>query len=360
MTLLLRTLVAPYYTRNAGFLGVVVYLAFGFMRAQDHHALMAAILMSPFLLALTAGLWALYTLRATVFARQLLSEPPQRFLLSARLLSPPVRWASWVLVSVALLFPVEAYAGWMLQRGFVHQTWAANAALVVVVLLLVGASAWGLNERIRTPYPERALRLPRWRWSIPYVLFYPSFLGRHRPVATLLSKAASVGLLMGVCRLYPTDDYDQRLLLIGLMMSLVAHAPLCRAFFEFEQTWLRWLPNLPISPWGRLGRYALTYALIWLPELPVLLYNAPITVSPAYMGMLWITGLGWLLFFHTFAYRPRWNPDRWQQQLFGGFMAGLFLIMFGIPALGWLFMALCLTGRQFLRTTPWLRDSTPV
>ncbi|WP_185155485.1 hypothetical protein [Rudanella paleaurantiibacter] len=359
MTLLLRTLVAPYYTRNAGFLGVVVYLAFGFMRPQDHHALMAAILTSPFLLALTASLWGLYTLRATVFTRQLLSEPPQRFLLSARLLPRSTRWAGWVLVSAALLLPVEAYAGWMLQRGFVHQTWAANAALTGVVLLLVSASAYGLDERVRNPYPERALRLPRWRWSIPYVLFYPSFLLRHRPVATLLSKAASVGLLIGVCRLYPTDDYDQRLLLIGLMMSLVAHAPLCRLFFEFEQTWLRLLPNLPISPWGRLGRYVLAYTVLWLPELPVLLYNAPVRVSPVYMGTLWFTGLGWLLFFHTFAYRPRWNPDRWQQQVLGGFLAGLLLIMFGIPALGWLAIALCLTGWQFVKTTPWLRNTHP-
>lgn len=336
MKLLLRTLVQPYYTRNAGFLGVIFYLAFGFMRASDHHALIAAILTSPFLLALTVGLWAIYTLRATVFVRQLLNEPPQRFLLTARLLPRPLRWAGWLLVAAMLLIPVEAYAGWMIQRGIFHQTWAANGLVISVVVGLIVVSAGAIDHRIRHPYPAQTIRLPRPNWTIPYLLFYPGFLLRHRPVAFLLTKAVSLGLLIGVCRLYPTDDYDQRLLLIGLMMSVLAYAPMCRTFFEFETTWLRVLPNLPFSRVYRLAQYALTYALIWLPELPVLLQNKPQTVSLTYLFLLWLTGWGWLMVFHVFSYRPNWNPDRWQQQLLFGFIAGLVLIMFGFPVWAWL------------------------
>jgi hypothetical protein len=350
MKVLLRTLVQPYYTRNAGFLGVILYLAFGFMRPMDHHALIAAILTSPFLLALTAGLWGLYTLRATIFVRQLLDEPPQRFLLTARLLPRPLRWGGWLLVAIMLLIPVEAYAGWMVQRGIFHQTWVANWIVIGVVTALVAASAGAIDHRIRHPYPAQTIRFPRPNWTIPYTLFYPAFLLRHRPVAFLLTKAVSLGLLIGVCRLYPTDDYDQRLLLIGLMMSVLAYAPICRTFFEFETTWLRVLPNLPFSRFHRLSRYALTYALIWLPELPVLLQNKPQTVSFGYMALLWLTGWGWLMVFHVRSYRPNWNPDRWQQKLLFGFLAGLVLIMFGFPAWGWL-------GVAFFRTLPTLPPS---
>lgn len=336
MKLLLQTLVRPYYIRNAGFFGVVVYLTFGFMRPQDHHALIAAILTSPFLVTLTALLWALYTLRATIFVRQLISEPPQRFLLSARLLPRLVRWSGWLLVAMMLLLPVEAYASWMISRGILHQLWLSNGAILAVVLALVVSSAGGIDQRIRHPYPTRSIRLPRLAWPVPYSLFYPGFLLRHRPVALLLTKLASLGLLVGVCRLYPTDDYDQRLLLIGLMVSVLAHAPLCRTFCEFETTWLNILPNLPFSAINRLARYALTYALLWLPELPLLLYNTPSPVSLVYMLLLWPTGWGWLLFIHVRSHRSEWNPDRWMQALFWGFIGGLLLIMFGFPVWGWL------------------------
>lgn len=336
MKLFLQTLVRPYYARNAGFFGVVVYLAFGFMRPQDHHALIAAILTSPFLLLLTALLWSLYTLRATVFVRQLLNESPQRFLLSARLLPRPVRWGGWLLVAVMLLMPVEAYAGWMVALGAKHQLWLSNGAVVLIVLALVGASAAGIDHRIRYPYPTTAFHLPRPNWTIPYELFYPIFLLRHRPVAFLLTKTASLGLLVGVCRLYPTDDYDQRLLLLGLMMSLLAHAPICRTFFEFENTWLQLLPNLPFSRANRLARYALTYALLWLPELPALLYNGPQEISASYLVLLWLTGWTWLLLFHTRSYRSVWDADRWMPQLLWGFIGGLLLIMFGVPIGVWI------------------------
>jgi|GEM_PF-3621010 len=79
------------------------------------------------------------------------------------------------------------------------------------------------------------------------------------------------------------------------MLSLVAHAPICRTFFEFETTWLRVLSNLPFSRANRFARYALTYALLWLPELPVLLQNKPHAVSMGYLVLLWLTVWGWLL-----------------------------------------------------------------
>jgi len=79
------------------------------------------------------------------------------------------------------------------------------------------------------------------------------------------------------------------------MLSLVAHAPICRTFFEFETTWLRVLSNLPFSRANRFARYALTYALLWLPELLVLLQNKPHAVSMGYLVLLWLTVWGWLL-----------------------------------------------------------------
>ena len=158
---------------------------------------------------------------------------------------------------------------------------------------------------------------------------------RHEPLSLLLTKVISGGLLVGVCRLYPTDDYDQRLLLIGLMLTIITHSQVGRQLSAFEQRYLLLLPNLPLSVVERFGRYALIYGLIWLPELLILLRNCPSEIQFAYMGSLGLTGWGWLLLLHGLAYGRDMSPDRWQTAVFWGFIIGLLSIMFGLPLVVW-------------------------
>ncbi|HLL96251.1 MAG TPA: hypothetical protein VK404_14820, partial [Spirosoma sp.] len=142
-------------------------------------------------------------------------------------------------------------------------------------------------------------------------------------------------------RLYPTDDYDQRLLLLGLMLALITHSQVGRHLHAFEQRYLLLLPNLPLSSAQRFGRYAITYGLIWLPELLILLRNYPTAIGFDYVAVLWLTGWGWLLLIHGLAYGRNVAPERWQTVVFAAFIGGLLAIMFGLTvgvwlAIGWL------------------------
>ena len=335
LTILYRLLVLPFYVRNAGTFLVVVLFAFGFMRPMDHEALITAALGSPFLLAGIIGLWVLYAIRTLGFVRSQLAAPEHLFLDTFRLVPTPTRGAYWVVLFLQLLLPIVGYAIWMLARAVHYGAWGAFLVIVATLLVLITAGAVGADYRLRH-HPRTVLRLPKIPVRLPYELFFPAYWLRRKPLSLLLTKLISGGLLVGVCRIYPTDDYDERLLLIGLMLSLITHARLAQELSDFEHRYLILLPNLPLSHWQRLSRYALTYGLLWLPEWLLLWRNCPATVSVSYVSLLWLAGWGWLMLLHALTYGRDVSPERWQTGVFAGFIVGLLTIMFGLPVMGWL------------------------
>ena len=334
LTILHRLLALPFYVRNAGTFAVVFYFIFGFLRPMDHEALITAALGSPFLRALLFIIWTLYTSRTVGFIHGQLTTPEHLFLQTFRLMPGPTRWLYWFVLLVNLLLPVIGYAGWMVARAVHYQSWGALTAIVGTVGVLIGAGMIGADYRLQYPAPD-SVSLPRFRFRLPYTLFFPTYWLRHEPLSLLLTKLISGGLLVGVCRLYPTDDYDQRLLLIGLMLAIITHSQVGRQLQAFEQRYLLLLPNLPLSVWQRFVRYGFTHGLIWLPELLILLRNCPSTISYSYIIGLWITGWGWLMFVHSLAYSRTITPERWQTVVFSSFIGGLLAIMFGLPLVAW-------------------------
>lgn len=335
LTLLNRVLVTSFYTRNAGTFLVVLLIAFGFLSAVEHKALITAALGSPFLLTIVFLLWALYLLKITAFIWQELSAPEHLFLQTFWLIPLPARWVIWLAVQLALFFPIIAYGGWMVQLASVYQQWHSLAAIALTLtgLLIMGVVL--ADYRLRNPNPE-ALRLPNMSVSLRYELFFPAYWLRHEPLSLVLTKAFSCLLLAGVCRLYPTDDYDQRLLLIGLMLAILGHSQVGGQVSAFERKYLLLLPNLPLSWAQRFGKYALMYGLIWLPDLLILLRNCPADIRLDYVIWLWFTGWGFTLLLHALAYPQTILPERWLSGVLACFIGGLLAIMFGVPVWIWL------------------------
>ncbi len=340
LILLNRVLVSQFYAKNAGTFLVLILLAFGFLGAAEHKALITAALGSPFFLAIVFILWSLYLLKTVSFVRQELRAPQHLFLQTLWLVPAPKRWTMWLAIQTALLFPILAYGQWMVQIAAHHRRWDSLFATVLFLLSLIVTGA-GMNDyRLRHPSPN-TIRLPNFTFKIPYELFFPTYWLRHEPLSLVLTKAFSGLLLAGVCRLYPTDDYDQRLLLIGLLLAILGHSQVGGQIRAFERQYLLFLPNLPLSWLQWFGRYALTYGLLWLPELLILLRNCPTEIQLDYIVWLWLTGWGGLMLLHSLAYGFDILPERWLSGVFASFIGGLLAIMFGLPvgawlALGWL------------------------
>ena len=330
-----RVLIQTFYARNAGTFLVVILLAFGFLSAVEHKALITAALGSPFLLALVFGLWGLYLVKTTSFVRQELSAPEHRFLQTFWLVPTPKRLGLWLTVQIALMFPILAYGQWMVQIAAILQKWDSLIAIILWLVLLLVVGVWLNDHRLRHPNPE-SIRLPYLPIRLPYELFFPTHWLRHEPLSLVLTKAFSGLLLAGVCRLYPTDDYDQRLLLIGLLLAVLGHSQVGGQLSAFERQYLLILPNLPLSWTQRFGRYVLIYSLIWLPELLILLRNYPTAIPLDYVVWLWLTGWGAILLMHSLAYGHDVLPERWLSGVMATFIGGLLLIMFGVPVGVWL------------------------
>jgi hypothetical protein len=347
LTLLNKVLVGPFYARNAGTFLVIMLLTFGFLSAVEHKALITAALGSPFLLALVFVLWSLYLLKTVSFIWQELIVPEHLFLQTFWLVPTLKRWSLWLAIQASLLLPIIAYAGWMLQIATHYQKWDALSAISIYIISLILVGAALADYRLRHPNPD-GLRLPQLRVKLRYELFFPMHWLRHEPLSAVLTKAFSGLLLAGVCRLYPTDDYDQRLLLIGLLLAVLGHSQVGGQISSFERQYLLLLPNLPLSWYQRFSRYLITYGVIWLPELLILLRNCPDAVQLDYVVWLWLAGWGWLMLLNSLAYGYDVLPDRWLTGVVGGFIFGLLAIMFGVPVGVWLVLGwLCAIGIWF-------------
>lgn len=336
LTVLNRVFVGPFYARYAGTFLVVILLAFGFLSPREHIALILAALGSPFFLAVVFVLWILYALNTMAYVRQQLVAPEHRFVQTFWLMPTRIRWPMWLAVQAGLLLPIIAYGVWMLQLAARYGQWRPFGAIVGVLAGLTLAGAGAADFRLRHPRPSTRTALPRLNIRLPYELFFPVYWLRHEPLSLLLTKAFSGLLLAGVCRLYPTDDYDERLLLIGLLLAVLGHAQVGGQLSAFERKYLLLLQNLPFSQTQRFGRYALTYGLIWLPEGLILLRNCPDAVHLDYIFWLWLTGWGALMLLHSLAYGHDVLPERWLSGVVGAFVGGLLLIMFGLPVGAWL------------------------
>ncbi|MFD2934470.1 hypothetical protein [Spirosoma flavum] len=340
LSLLNRIFVRSFYAKNAGTFLVVILVAFGFLSSVEHKALITAALVSPFFLTIVFILWSLYLLKTISFVWQALTAPEHLFLQTFWLVPNPIRLAMWLVVQTAMLLPIILYAGWMVQIATQYGQWNSLSAIVLVIVGLIVVGAWLADHRLRHPNPN-TLHLPHLTVKLPYELFFPTYWLRNEPLSLVLTKAFSGLLLAGVCRLYPTDDYDQRLLLIGLLLAILGHSQVGGQVSAFERQYLLFLQNLPLSWWQRFGRYALMYGLIWLPELLILLRNYPTEIRLDYIVWLWLTGWGGLMLLHSLAYGYDILPERWLSGIFASFIGGLLAIMFGLPvgawlALGWL------------------------
>lgn len=347
-----RVFIQSFYAKNAGTFLVVALLAFGFLSAVEHKALITAALGSPFLLVIVCMLWGLYLLKTTSFIRQELSKPEHLFLQTFWLAATVERLILWLVVQFGLLFPILAYGGWMMQIAVTLQKWDSLLAIFIWLIFLLAAGISLNDYRLRHPNPD-SLRLPPFTVRLPYELFFPIYWLRYEPLVFILTKAFSCLLLVGVCQLYPTDDYDQRLLLIGLLLAILGHSQVSNQLTAFERQYLLILPNLPLSWEQRFARYVWIYGLIWLPELLILLRNCPTAVRFDYVVWLWLTGWGALLLMHSLAYTQTILPERWLSGVIASFVVGLLLIMFGLPVGVWLVVcwlaAVLLWYRSFYR-----------
>jgi hypothetical protein len=147
----------------------------------------------------------------------------------------------------------------------------------------------------------------------------------------MLSKLFTCLILIGVCSLYPTDVYDERLLAIGGLIAAAGNTIFCQQLFYFENQFLSLNRNLPLSLQQRILGYLLTYSLLLIPELIIIFRNLPNGVSYLFAFQLIIFVLSMIFLNHHTQYINDISADTYLQRLFFAGILFLLLIMFKIP-----------------------------
>ena len=327
------------------FLFVVMLFAGGFLRAEDHIALATFIISSPFLLTVLFGIWLLYHLKILFFVRQRMLWNNHQIIYHFRLVPSYLRYVIWYITQFYLWLPVVFYALFMVWCG--SKIGALNGMVItlIFVLLLPISGVLAYEYRLSRPNPDykinqigvyinRNFRKPAWS----YFLFY---LFKQEPVLFLTTKITAV-ILLGLCRLYPTDTYGERLISLGGLLVALGHIVMVLKIHEFEQTKLPILRNLPISIPRRFLNYSILFGFLLLPEVFILIRNFPSDLNAWYLlqWILTITGALWLFFSRSLV-KP-YDMDLIIHHGFWFLIIGFFVIMFKTPL--WFVAAGCWTA----------------
>ncbi|MBC8151384.1 MAG: hypothetical protein H7Z72_00580 [Bacteroidetes bacterium] len=333
-TVLRKTIVGPFYRQNAGLFFVVLMLAGSFLRAGDHVALAEAAVHSPLMLGLYQAFWVLYTVFATRFAVGVIQRTD--ILYQFRLIPMPRRWLGWLAVQYALLAPILAYTafvGWISgQQGTTGSTWQLTAGAVV---MLISPLFW-LDHTLRTPNRQPLVGFGGgWhnRFTTPYLLFFIRYLTKNQLMLLVLTKGGTGLLMLGVLNLYPTDDYDIRLLNLGALLVGVGHSTMAYHLYQFEHERLALLRNLPVQNSRRLLHYAVVMAVLLVPEAILLLRYWPIGVSLGALAGVWAFGHSVFLLQFTLLLPRHRSLDQLMPVVSGLLLLFFLCIMYRLP--GW-------------------------
>jgi len=335
---LFRVIVLEFYKQNVAFFLSIAFCAVTLFRASDHLDLARAAIQSlPFLTGVYFSTWLLYTVKTSLFVLKSLSNPKQSFLYNLRLFPLNVQIQELLSVQLYLMAPVFFYAGFMIFLGFVDQTWISIGLILSFNLLLLLVPVLVFIRDLKHP------NAPQSNWSLskaihvnfisPYPVFFIRFLLRHQRMLLIQSKLLSCFLVWGVCILYPTDQYDFRLISIGMLLAAVGNSMITNQYHHFEKEYLLIFRNLPFSDAKRFKLQTFTYAIFLVPELVILLRNLPQEIDYVLAIQGWFFLLSVVLSFHFFHYFQPAKPEESSKIYFVVFFSNMLLIMYRVPIL---------------------------
>jgi hypothetical protein len=334
LTVLNKTVIREFYRQNSGLFLVILMLAGGCMSSNEHYALATYAVHDRFILGIYCIIWLVYSAYAIRFAMHLFQS--HDFLLLIRLVPRPVRWLTLYSLSIQLLLPVIAYASYTFWVGSKHHATGSQLIVSSVVTCLTLLVVPSIEYRIQHPHPStHSGRWASWlrqRFTTPYPLFFVRHLLHKEAVSLLLTKTGTLALITGTIALYPTDDYDIRLILLAMLIVAAFHAGLVYQLYRFEAERLLVLRNLPLSNTKRIVLYATIFGLLLIPELLLLTRNIPADLSLLSILTTWFFGHSLVLGLFTVLLVRHRSAEQFMSLVFIVVLLYFFLIMYRLPA----------------------------
>ncbi len=339
--ILTKTIVSNYYKQNVGFYLPIFMLAFGFMKGPDHKHLILSILQAPYMLVYVTIAWIFHILKTNFFFRQNLTDSRNRFLKDLILAKPSFLISELLSAQIAFNQPFLFYAVAMVILGFASNLILPAVFIIIIQIALILIPAVHLYFEIkRTDEPQASIFSLNWLPRLPQHLWFVSYLFRKQPMLILSLKFFSWCTIFGAAQLFPTDDYDFRLLNLGIWILSLGQFVLGQEYYRYFVRNVFFEKNLPISTNKRLSSLLLLSLILSIPEFYLISVNWWPLISIADWLSAYLYFLSLQTFWIIFQFKVTHPDDKTDLRVFTALGLIFFLIMFKVN--------LALVGAVFL------------
>jgi hypothetical protein len=250
-----------------------------------------SLLSSPVIMAAVFVAWLVYTYKSWEYVKRQLQLESNLFIFySVTSFSRRKQFQSWAIVQTVILLPAIGYGLVSFIIGFIFGHYLAPFIVLgyICVLILVSAAIYmRLVNQPAEVTSSYVLRIARYPAKSLFALFL-FHIADQQKMTYLVTKVIT---LLSICSVVYFFDDVTDLRAAGIVMLLVglAHAVLVFQEFRFDQVYLSFVRNFPVSRSGLYAGIIRLYTLLLLPEAIALLVSFPI-VTAAWL-FLFVAGI---------------------------------------------------------------------
>ncbi|HNR18372.1 MAG TPA: hypothetical protein PKN75_01800 [Bacteroidia bacterium] len=316
-SILFKSLVNTFYQRHAGLFLVFFLLMFGVIPPQNllsyHQKLLEAFLGDSIFRMVVYFFWLLYMFKCIQFVFQQTEKPQYQFIYEINAVNSVQKFFAIATTLLWLLLPVLLY-------GLVAVMYAANKNQFTVALETLAAgtvlqllSSYIIHQQISKREDDGlskflnflSLRLPK-----PYIIIILIHVLNDLKVVFGVTKLFSIICLIISFAFCDAGVYDIRVVMLGLLFSMLAHTTLLFELRKFEETQLLYMRNTPQTIFGKWLRYVLLMAIVLIPEFLLLINVIGDKITFVQLPVLILFCISILLSFIASLYRLPFNKDK--------------------------------------------------
>lgn len=332
--ILTKTWVRHFYQSHLGYflLGMLVF--FGFMRSTEHLALASFFVAAPENLISPTVFWMLYGLRAMFFLKNLHAKPEFEWLHVGSLMPLFFQIVNLLFVAVYILFPVLAYAVFLVMMaahlGVYSSLWIVIVISLFLIASLVANMLWRLRHTSLSPTTNWLERWTNRNYNKPVSLLFLLNYVKRQGWLLMLSKAVSIVLIWIGCQAYLHEDFDWRLLGIICLFANSGSIMMMVAYHRLENHDFLMLRQQPVSSFERLMRVITINLIFVLPEVLVLLMQFPTDIHPLMTIPFAAFIVSMPLVVYGFMFDPKLWPDLYVRRIFYYILICFLLILYSV------------------------------
>ena len=329
-----RTLVAEFYRTNAGFFLITIGLGFGFLKTPQHLDIATALAYDPLYYIIPFTLWLLYSLKVVGFIRAAAHLEKHSFLNFLVILPKTQRIRLTLYTQVLLLAPILGYGSFLSVIAFQQQQWDSLAMSLFGHILILSLNVRSLHLFLVNPR-DRGVRKQILSWtallpkSLSWLFVHQLF--NRKALMFLGVKLISLVTVIGFIRIYEMEGVDERLAILGLLLSSGINAALVFHYYQFTEQTLVHYKNLPINKMHWAWTFFHTYVILFVPELGVYLGNMAGQVAWHHLLQVLLFPMALCSFYHGLLYWRPTNMEHFVKYPFFGTAILFFMVLGYVP-----------------------------